>query len=333
MQPTELEEMNKTKLLLARLAQNSISAPHPQSSFESGEPVRDWQMELMLHEQQNKKRLLQARQEQDNMSVSHPGSGPGSIPAMSPQGKKGAIQQQRCSPVPASAAMSDADFDLSGVNIPLGMHQFGFPGQMPQGPIMGRPPTQQKLAAIQRNGALAPGIMPNPQQRNPMPPPPASSASKQPRAQESFLSQFVQAPHTASQLSKAVDKKIVVKDTQRRKTYISAMPTPSQATGVTQELYLGRQPVKPAIYMRYTISEDMSQCTEAQEKKRLIAVHDRRSPFISKRCGLLPNSADRARKSPEDFLNQAPTAEFNEKLEQQRKNRMYYPDVHAHLSY
>ena len=89
-----------------------------------------------------------------------------------------------------------------------------------------------------------------------------------------------------------------------------------------------QQRAEPAIYMRYTISEDMSQCTEAQEKTRLRAVHDRRSPFVSKRCRLLPNSADRARKNPEAFLNQAPT-EFNEKLEQQRTNRMYYPDVHA----
>jgi hypothetical protein len=119
------------------------------------------------------------------------------------------------------------------------------------------------------------------------------------------------------------------KDTKQRKHGIPPIPTPPLGTEVTQKRDLGRQPVKPAIYMKYTISEDMSQCTEAQEKTRLIAVHDRLSPFISKRCGLPPNSADRVRKNSVVILNSAiQTGEFNGQPEQQQSDRKQHFDEH-----
>lgn len=229
-------------------------------------------MQLMLLEQQNKKRLLMARQEQDNMTAPHAQGGPGFPPSMSPQGSRagpspnpadqmkkgtprmgqpgspmpeGPMQQQRNSPAPA---MPGAGFDPSGANIPPGMHQYGFPGQMPQGPMMGRPPSshpgnfagqqltpQQQMEAMQRNGAMQngvwrgpqgqPGMMPNPQQMGPMsnnpqqrgqmPPPPAPPAGEQPRAQEPSPSQSNQAPPTPSQGNKAAPKKKATKDTKK----------------------------------------------------------------------------------------------------------------------
>jgi hypothetical protein len=234
--------------------------------------LQDYQMQLMLLEQQNKKRLLMARQEQDNtMSGPHAQGGPGFTASMSPQGSRagpspnpadqmkkgtprmgqqglpgspmpdGAMQQQRNSPAPA---MPGAGFDPNGANMPPGMQsQYGFPGQMPQGPMMQRPPsshpgnfagqqlTAQHVDAMQRNGALPngvwrgpqgqPGMMPhpqqmgpmgnNPQQRGQMPPPPAPPAGEQPRAQEPSPSQPAQPP-TPLQGNKAAPKKKATKD-------------------------------------------------------------------------------------------------------------------------
>jgi hypothetical protein len=69
----------------------------------------------------------------------------------------------------------------------------------------------------------------------------------------------------------------------------------SRAKEFTQEQGLDRQPLEPVLYMKYTISQDMSKCTEAQEKTRLVAIHDRSSPFISKNGRLAQNSADQIR--------------------------------------
>jgi len=258
--------------------QHDMFAGNPPRGMPNGAPgppqgnhaLQDYQMQLMLLEQQNKKRLLMARQEQDNISAPHPQGGPGFAPSMSPQGSRagpspnpadqmkkgtprmgqpgspmpeGAMQQQRNSPAPA---MPGAGFDPNGANIPPGMHQYGFPGQMPQGPMMGRPPsshpgnfagqqlTQQQMEAMQRNGAMPngawrgpqgqPGMMPNPQQMGPMgnipqqrgqmPPPPAPPVGEQPRAQEPSPSQPAQAPPTPSQGNKAAPKKKNTKDTK-----------------------------------------------------------------------------------------------------------------------
>ncbi|KAF2677587.1 hypothetical protein K458DRAFT_395859 [Lentithecium fluviatile CBS 122367] len=239
--------------------------------------LQDYQMQLMLLEQQNKKRLLMARQEQDNITAPHAQGGPGFPASMSPQGSRagpspnpadqmkkgtprmgpqglpgspmpeGAMHQQRNSPAPA---MPGAGFDPNGANIPPGMHpQYGFPGQMPQGPMMGRPPSShpgnfaggqmnpQQMEAMQRNGAMPngvwrgpqvqPGMMPNPQmgpmgnnpnpqQRSQMPPPPAPpTGEQQPRAQEPSPSQPAQAPPTPSQGNKAAPKKKATKDSKK----------------------------------------------------------------------------------------------------------------------
>lgn len=226
--------------------------------------LQDYQMQLMLLEQQNKKRLLMARQEQDNISGPHAQGAvgaPGFPPSMSPQGSRagpspnptdqmkkgtprmgqqglpgspmpeGAMQQQRNSPVP--------NFDPNAM--PPGMPpQYGFPGQMPQNPMM-RPPsshpgnfnaqqlTPQQIEAMRASGAMQngawrgppPGMMPGqqqmgpmgnqPQQRGQMPPPPAP-ANEQPRAQEPSPSQPAQAPPTPSQANKPAPKKKPTKD-------------------------------------------------------------------------------------------------------------------------
>lgn len=267
------------------MAQTGLEGQHdmfagnaPRNGMPAGAPgppqgnhaLQDYQMQLMLLEQQNKKRLLMARQEQDNMAAPHGQGGPGFPPSMSPQGSRagpspnpadqmkkgtprmgqpgspmpeGAMQQQRNSPAPA---MPGAGFDPNGANMPPGMHQYGFPGQMPQGPMMGRPPsshpgnfagqqmTPQQMEAMQRNGAMQNGVWRgpqgqpammgnpqqmgpmgnNPQQRGNMPPPPAPPAGEQPRAQEPSPSQPAQAPPTPSTGNKAAPKKKATKDTK-----------------------------------------------------------------------------------------------------------------------
>lgn len=247
-------------------------APGAPGPPQGNHALQDYQMQLMLLEQQNKKRLLMARQEQDSMAAPH-AQGPGFPASMSPQGSRagpspnpadqmkkgtprmgqsglpgspmppeGAMQPQRNSPAPA---MPGAGFDPNGANMPQGMHQYGFPGQMPQGPMMGRPPsshpgnfpgqqlTPQQMEQMQRNGMPngvwrgpqgQPGMMPNPQQMGPMggnpqqrgqmPPPPAPPASEQPRTQEPSPSQPAQAPPTPSTANKAPPKKKATKDTK-----------------------------------------------------------------------------------------------------------------------
>jgi hypothetical protein len=242
--------------------------------------LQDYQMQLMLLEQQNKKRLLMARQEQDSMSTPHGQGGPGGFPPnMSPQGSRagpspnpadqmkkntprmggpgspmpeGVMQQQRNSPAPA---MPGAGFDPNNANMPPNMHQYGFPGQMPQGPMMARPPsshpnfngqqlTPQQVEAMQRSGALPPngawrgpqqaGMMPG-QQMGPMgngpqrvggnmPPPPAPPAGEQPRAAEPSPSQSNQAPPTPNQGNKAAPKKKGTKDGPKVKLLASHLP-------------------------------------------------------------------------------------------------------------
>lgn len=248
-------------------------APGPPGQPQGNHALQDYQMQLMLLEQQNKKRLLMARQEQD-MSGPHPQGGSGFATSMSPQGSRagpspnpadqmkkgtprmnqqglpgspmpeGALQQQqRNSPAPA---MPGAGFDPNGANIPPNMHQYGFPGQMPQGPMMARPPsshpnnfagqqlTPQQVEQMQRNGAMPngvwrgpqgqPGMMANPQQMGPMGGnpqqrgqmgPPAPPAGEQPRTQEPSPSQPAQAPPTPSTANKAAPKKKATKDAKK----------------------------------------------------------------------------------------------------------------------
>jgi hypothetical protein len=55
-------------------------------------------------------------------------------------------------------------------------------------------------------------------------------------------------------------------------------------TDIIASAEMVRQPAESSIYMCYTISQDLSRCTKAQEKTRLVAVQERSITFMSKRC-------------------------------------------------